>query len=243
MEKLKELKLHGMLKGLQEQQESTNMQQLSFEERLGLLVDIESLERENRQLKTRLKQAAFRQNACIQDIDYSLPRKMDQSLMQSLYCCQWIKDSLNVIMTGPTGVGKSFIACALGHQACMKGYRVKYLKLSRFLPQLAIARADGTYLKMIQQLTKVDLIIFDDWGLSVLNSQERHDMLEIIDDRHNRSSTLITSQIPQSEWFQVIGDPTLADAILDRIIYNAYTIELKAGSVRKKLSKLNNSNN
>ena len=162
MEKLEKLKLHGMLKGLQQQEESSNSQQLSFEERLGLLVDLESSERENRQLKARLKQAAFRQNACIQDSDYSVPRKLDQSLTQSLYTCQWVKESLNVIIIGPTGVGKSFIACALGHQACMRGYRVKYLRLSRFLPQLAIARADGTYLKMIQQLTKVDLMILDD---------------------------------------------------------------------------------
>ncbi len=243
MEKLQKMRLNGMLKGLQEQQESSNIQQLSFEERLSLLVDLEATERENRQLNTRLKQAMFRHNGSIQDIDYSLPRKMDQSLMQSLYSCQWIKESLNVMITGPTGVGKSFIACALGHQACMKGYRVKYLKLSRFLPQLAMARADGSYLKVIQQLTKVDLMILDDWGLSIFNSQERHDLLEIFDDRHNRASTLITSQVPKSEWFEVIGDPTLADAILDRILYNAYSIELKGGSVRKKLSKLNNSNN
>ncbi len=241
MEKLKQMKLQGMLKGLQEQQESSTSQKLNFEERFGLLVDLESLERENRQLNTRLRQAAFRQNACIQDIDYSLPRKLDQSLIQSLYTCQWIKESLNVIITGPTGVGKSFIACALGHQACMKGYKVKYLRLSRFLPQLALARGDGSYFKIIRQLAKTELIILDDWGLSVFSSQERHDILEIFDDRHNRSSTLITSQIPQNEWHQVIGDPTLADAILDRVLHNAYHLNLKGGSARKKLSKLNNS--
>ena len=239
MEKLRKLRFEGMLQALQEQQESSQAQALSFEERLGLLIDREIVARDNRQLQTRLRQAALRQKACIQDIDYSLPRHLDTSLMQSLYSCNWIKEHLNLILTGPTGVGKSFIACALGHQACVQGYKVRYLRLSSILQQLTLAQGDGTYFKKMQQLSKTDLLILDDWGLSVLSTQERRNLLEIFEDRHNRTSTIITSQIPQSEWHAIIGDPTLADAILDRVVHNAYQIQLKGGSIRKKMYKLN----
>ncbi len=240
LEKLKQLRFEGMFHALKEQQESQQAQALSFEERLGLLVDREIVERENRQLQTRLRQATLRQKACIQDIDYSLPRHLDTTLMQALYSCRWIKEHLNVIFTGPTGVGKSFIACALGHQACVQGFRVRYSRLSVLLQQMVLAQGDGTYFKKMQQLAKTDLIILDDWGLTVLSAQERQILLELFEDRHQRASTIITAQVPQSEWHTIIGDPTLADAILDRIVHNAYHIPLKGESIRKKMSPLNN---
>ena len=238
MDKLRSLKFHGMLKGLEEQIASKSYQKLSFEERLGLLVDLEIVERDNRRFSARLRHASLRQQACVEDIDYFHPRGLDKAFLQSLYSCKWIQDQLNLLITGPTGTGKSFMACALGHQACRKGYRVKYFRIPRFLPQLAIAKGDGSYLKLMAQLAKIDLMILDDWGLSVLNDQQRHDLLEIIDDRHNRSSTIITSQLPMEKWHAVVGDPTIADAILDRVIHNAYTLNLKGDSVRKKHSRL-----
>lgn len=239
-EKLKSMKFWGMAQAFEEQMSSSQYERLSFEERLGLLVDREASERENRRMQSRLKQAALRQQACIQDIDHTLPRGLDPALMQSLYSGQWIKEHLNILICGPTGIGKSFIACALGHQACLQGARVKYLRIPRLLPQLALARGDGSYLKMINQMARMDLIILDDWGLSVFNDQERRDILEILDDRHNRGSTIITAQLPVEKWHQIIGDPTLADAILDRVVHNAYKLQLKGDSVRKKRSKLTN---
>lgn len=237
-DKLRSLKLHGMVKGFDEQLASNEYNSLSFEERLGLLIDREDTERENRRLIIRLRQAKLKQEACMEDLDYTHARGLDKSFMKSLSNCQWIKESLNVLITGPTGVGKSFIACALAHKACLLGFRVLYLRATRFFGDLVIARGDGRYNRLMSQIAKADLIVIDDWGLCSLAACERRDMLEIIDDRHGVHSTIIASQLPVDHWHEVIGDPTLADAILDRLVHNAYKINLTGESMRKKKSKL-----
>lgn len=238
LEKLRELRLDGMARAFEEQMASSEFKDLSFEERIGLLVDRELTARNNRRLRTRLKKARLRQAACVEDIDYQHPRGLDKSLMKSLATCQWVSEKLNVLITGPTGVGKSFITCALGHRACLEGYRVFYARASRLFGELLLARGDGRYGKLMHTIAKSHLLIIDDWGLSVLTEQEQRDLLEILEDRHGISSTIIASQIPVEKWHEVIGNPTLADAILDRLIHNAYKINLKGESMRKKKTKL-----
>jgi len=233
MEKLQSLKLTGMIAALSEQLEMPDMDDLGFEERLGLLVDREVTEQENRRLYTRLRQAKLRHRACMEDIDYRQKRGLDKSVMRSLAACQWIKDGLNVLLTGPCGVGKSFIACALGHKACLEGYKVFYCRAPRLFEELNLARGDGRYARLMGSLAKKHLLIIDDWGLAVLTEPERRDLLEILEDRHQRHSTIITSQLPVEHWHEAIGNPTLADAILDRIIHNAHKIHLKGSSMRK----------
>lgn len=234
VEKLRELKLYGMLKAFEEQAASSNYTDLSFEERFALIVDRELTEKENRRLTSRLQQAKLRQQACMENIDYRAPRGLDKSLMQSLAQCQWIKEGLNVLITGPCGVGKSFIACALGHKACFNGYKVRYVRATRLFQNIITAKGDGTYIKLMKSYAKAHVLIIDDWGLSVLNNQERRELLEILEDRHGTNSTIITSQFPVKHWHETIGNPTLADAILDRLVHNAYTIQLKGDSMRKK---------
>jgi len=237
MEKLKTLRLHGMVRSFEEQLSSGDYDDMDFKERLGLLIDRELTEQENRRLTSRLKQAKLRQTASMENIDYRQKRGMDKSLMKSLSGCRWIKEHLNILLTGPCGVGKSFIACALGHKACLEGYRVFYCRSSRLFENLALARGDGRYSKIMNSLAKTDLLIIDDWGLSVLTDRERRDMLEVLEDRHQRRSTIITSQLPLEHWHEAIGNPTLADAILDRLIHNAHKIRLKGISMRKVRSK------
>jgi DNA replication protein DnaC len=238
LEKLRELRLNGMVKGLEEQSSSSNCHTLTFEERLGLLVDRELMERNNRRLRTRLQRAKLRQQACMEDIDYHQPRGLDKSLMKSLAACQWIRDHLNVLVTGPTGVGKSFVACALGHRACIEGYKVFYARAPRIFGELEVARGDGRYADLMRTIEKSHLLIIDDWGLSALNDREQRDLLEILEDRNGIHSTMIASQIPVENWHEVIANPTLADAIMDRLIHSAYKINLKGESMRKKKSKL-----
>lgn len=237
LEKLRELRLNGMVKGFEEQSSSSDCHTLTFEERLGLLVDRELTERNNRRLRTRLQRAKLRQQACMEDIDYHQPRGLDKSLMKSLAACQWIRDHLNVLVTGPTGVGKSFIACALGHRACIEGFKVFYARAPRIFGELEVARGDGRYADLMSTIAKSHLLIIDDWGLSTLNDKEQRDLLEILEDRNGIHSTMIASQIPVENWHDVIANPTLADAIMDRIIHSAYKINLKGESMRKKKSK------
>lgn len=241
MDKLRSLRLNAMARTLEEQMQMPDIESLSFEERLGLLVDREASDRENRRLKTRLKKARLKQNACIEDIDFRHPRGLDKSLMTKLFSCDWIKDGLNLLITGPTGTGKTFLACALAQKACREGYSVQYLRIPRIFQELHIAKGDGRYGKLLKDYAKTKLLLFDDWGLSKMTDEGRHDLLEILEDRHATSSTLFTSQFPVSKWYDLIGDPTLADAILDRLIHSAYKIELKGGSMRKKKSLLTKS--
>lgn len=238
LDKLRSLRLVGMAQSLEEQLASTEYNELSFEERLGLLVDREATERTNCRFKTRLTQAKLRHNSCLEDIDYRSPRGLDKSLLKSLVTCEWIKNHHNLLITGPTGAGKSFIACALAQRACLEGYRVLYIRVSRLFQNLSLGRGDGRYSKIMQSVVKPQLLILDDFGLSALSDFNRSDLLEILEDRHGIVSTIVTSQFPVSSWHELIGNPTLADAILDRLVHDAYKITLKGESMRKKNSKL-----
>ena len=238
LDKLKAMRFTGMARALEEQMKMAEIDSLSFEERLGLLIDREMTERENRRLTTRLRKAKLRQNAAIEDIDYRHPRGLDRSLMAKLSSCQWISQHLNVLITGPTGCGKTYIACALAHKACREGYTAHYTRLPRLLQELHIAKGDGRYGKLLASFAKTQLLILDDWGLAKLTDEQRHDLLEILEDRHGLRSTVVSAQLPVDNWHEIIGDPTLADAIMDRLIHNAYKINLKGESMRKRKSKL-----
>jgi len=233
LEKLNSLRLSGMASALQEQWEIDGIDEMSFEERLGLLVDREAVVRETRRLQTRLRKAKLRQHACIEDIDFRHARGLDKSLVTRLADCQWVKKHQNLIITGPTGVGKSYLACAFAQKACREGYSALYLRVSRLFEDMSLAKGDGRYIKMLQTFAKTDLLVLDDYGLAKLNQEQRHDLLELLEDRHELRSTLVTSQLPIDHWHEQIGDPTLADAILDRLIHNAHTINLKGESMRK----------
>lgn len=238
IEKLETLRLAGMTKALKEQMEMEDIGDMTFEERLGLLADRESAVRDTRRLKTRLRKAKLRQNACIEDIDFGHARGLDRSLILRLAECRWIAGHENLIITGPTGVGKSYLACAFAQKACREGYTAVYQRLSRLFEDLSLAKGDGRYLKLITALTKTDLLVLDDYGLAALNQEQRHDLLEILEERHGLKSTLVTSQLPLEHWHEQIGDPTLADAILDRLIHNAHKIQMKGGSMRKRKANL-----
>ena len=234
LDQLLQLKLTGMHRALSEQLAMSDIDTLSFEERLGLLIDRETTERADRRLQYRLRTARLKQPACIEDVDYRHRRGLDRRLMQKLATGEYLRDRLNVLITGPCGVGKTWIACALAHKACRDGHTARYLRLPRLLEDLAIARADGRYLKLLRDFAKTDLALIDDFGLANLNDDARRDLLEILDDRHGRKSTLVTSQLPVETWHDYIGDPTLADAILDRLVHNAYRLNLNGESMRKK---------
>lgn len=232
--KLHSLRLSGMAQAFEEQQLQPDIEQLGFEDRLGLLVDREETQRGNRLLLTRLKRAKLRQQACIEDLDYTTPRGLDRALIGALATGQWMREHLNLLITGPAGVGKSWIACALAHQACRLGFSVLYQRLPRLLEALALARADGSYAKLLQQLARVDVLALDDWGLTPLTDEARRDLLEVLDDRYQRKSTIVTSQLPIEHWYDYLGDPTLADAILDRLVHASYRITLRGESMRKQ---------
>ena len=238
LDKLHALKLTGMAAALEDQSATPDITDLSFEERLGLLVDREMTERDNRRMSSRLRRAKLRHAAILEDIDYRNSRGLDKGLIQSLSACQWVKEHLNVLITGPTGVGKTWLACALAHKACREGYTAHYVRLTRFLRELTIAKGDGQYPKLLANLAKVDVLVLDDWGLVKLSAENRRDLLEVLEDRHGRRSTIATSQLPIEEWHGVIGDATLADAILDRLVHNAYKINLRGESMRKRQAKL-----
>ena len=238
LDKLQTLRFFGMLSAFEEQMKMTDIENLSFDERFGLLIDREMIDRQNRRFKTRLRKAKLRQNACLEDIDFRHPRGLDKSLVMQLASGLWIKEANNLLIIGPTGVGKTYLACALAHKACQLDYSALYFRLPRLLQQLDIAKGDGRYGKLLKSFAKTNLLVIDDWGLKKLIKEQSHDLLEIFEDRHRLRSTLITSQLPVDHWHEIIGNPTLADAILDRLIHNAYRINLKGESMRKKKSKL-----
>lgn len=231
---LQALKLTGMLDALDQQHNQPATHDLAFEERFALLVDREVLYRENRRLARLLKAAKLRVDACIEEIDYRHPRGLQKSRMAQLASLDWIRQSLNLCVTGPTGCGKTWLACALGNQACRQGLSVRYLRLPTLLEQLRIAHGDGSYVRLMGQLLKTDLLILDDWGIQPLTSNQRNDLMEVIEDRHDRRSTLIASQLPIEHWHDYIGEATLADAILDRLLHGAHRLKLTGESMRKE---------
>jgi DNA replication protein DnaC len=233
LEKLQALRLSGMAKGLAEQLQMTGLEDLGFAERLGLLVDREMTERESRRLKDRLAKARLRQAAAVEDVDLRTPRGLDRSQFLALCSCQWVSQHLNVLITGPTGAGKSFLACALAQKACREGFTALYHRLPRLLSELTTAKADGRYPKLLASLARVDVLVLDDWCLHPLTDAHRRDLLEILEDRYGNRSTVVTSQLPVATWHDAIGDATLADAVLDRLVHNAYELRLKGESRRK----------
>lgn len=237
IEKLQQLRLSTMAKYLKNSCDPV-LQDLSFEERLSLLVDMEITERDNRRLQTRLRKATLKHDACLEDIDYGTPRGLDKSLLLTLAQCQWVKSNHNILIVGPTGTGKTFLACALAHKACLANHASSYNRLPRLLSDLQLSKGDGRYKKRIEELAKVDVLILDDFGLTPFSDENRRDLLELLDDRHERRATIVTSQLPIQLWHETIGNGTLADAILDRLIHNSYRIEMKGESMRKTKSRL-----
>lgn len=235
IDKLHRLRLPVMAQGLQELIDSPSAGDLSFEERLGLLADRELLERENKKLVWRLAKSRIGKTACLEDIDYRASRGLDRSLVLELASGDWIKNHRNLLVIGPTGVGKTFLARALGHQACLLGFSCLFLRTPRLFPEIALARETGKASRLLSSWARMDLLLLDDLCLLPLTQDQRHDLLEILEDRWETRSTLVTSQYPVDLWHERIGEPTLADAILDRLVHNAYTITLKGDSMRKRL--------
>src|SRR6266550_6867052 len=226
-----------MAKAFDDQQRQPDVTALTFEQRIGLMIDREATERENKRLIARLKFASLRQNATVEDIDLRAPRGIERAFFAKLIDGDWIGRKQNLLIIGATGVGKSWIACALGHKACRDNRSVIYRRLPRLFDALALARGDGQHARLLKMLARVELLILDDWGLAPMLVDQRRDMLEIMEDRHGRRSTIVTSQLPVEHWHEIIGDPTIADAILDRLVHNAHRLNLKGESLRKPAAK------
>lgn len=240
LEKLYAMRLGSMAEAWQQQSKDTKAGSLAFDERFALLVDAEHMARDNRRLGRLLKDAQLRiPGACVEDIDVAAGRGIDKAMVRQLAGCGWVHEHLNVLLTGPTGVGKSYVASALGQSACRKGHRVIYRRVPRLLDELALARAEGSYARLLGKLAKADVMLLDDWGLGALKEAQRHDLLEVLEDRYARTSTIVTSQLPISKWHEWIGDPSLADAILDRLVNNAYKLDLKGNSRRREKTATN----
>jgi DNA replication protein DnaC len=240
IEELRKLRLQGLAEALEMQLRSPGeAKNLLFEERLALLVDHEKVLRDRKRLQKRLQQAKFKQQACMQDITYESCRKLDKSLLLSFESCRWITDHRNILITGATGTGKSYLAEALTQNACLKGFTARRVQFPRFFHEMHAAKADGTYLKLQTELLKIDVLLIDDFAIAPCTDENRRDLLEIMDDRYNKKSTVVTSQLPVQEWHDAIGDKTLADAILDRLVHNAYRIALEGESMRKKTKPKN----
>jgi DNA replication protein DnaC len=234
LEKMQAMKMSGMVEAFREQIISDSYAELSFEERLSMLIDAEYATREQRKLTRRLQRAKLRHpNACIEDIDFKVHRGLDRQTVMTLARCDWIRDRLNVLITGPTGTGKTYLACALANRASRSGFTAYYVRASQLPQDLAVARGDGSYPRLLKRLTRTSLLVIDDWLLTPLTNAQRCDILEAIEDRHERTSTLIASQLPVSAWHDALGEPTLADSICDRLIHAAHQIKLDGPSMRK----------
>jgi DNA replication protein DnaC len=234
LDQMGQLKLGGMQEALREQQSHPKHADLDFEERLSLMLDRELLKRENNRVQNLQRRAKLRQCASIEDICYKSQRGLEKARVMAIAKGDFIRHHHNLLITGPTGCGKTYLACAIGNQACRLGYKVRYLLLTRFLEEMTLSHADGSYAKLMTQLHKDDVLILDDFGLTSINSAQRHDLFNLIEDRYQLKSTIITSQFPVAKWHEYLGEPTIADAILDRITENAYRIELNGESMRKR---------
>ena len=239
LEKLSALQLDAMAAAWQEQQRRTDHEALTFDERFGMLVDAQWLARENRRLQRALKEARLRlTQASLEAIDHRPTRPLDKALLRQLATGRWISEHHNVVITGPTGTGKTFIACALAHHACRSGFRALYRRLPRLFEELTLAHADGSYTRLLARLARIDVLVIDDWGLAPLRDQDRRDLLEIFEDRYGARSTILTSQLPVEHWHDHLGEATVADAICDRLLHNAHRIALKGPSRRKENAQL-----
>jgi DNA replication protein DnaC len=236
-QKLAALNLWGMDAAFQNYLDTPGGDALGFDERFGMLVDREWNDRQERHLKRRLQAAKLREPACIEDINFRHPRTLDRSVVQRLSTGQWVRNHENIIITGPTGIGKTWLACAFAQHACREGHSSLYCRSPRLLHDIAIARADGTYGLKLARLAKTDVLVLDEWGLAPLGDNERRDILEILDDRYGRRSTIVTSQYPVKKWHEYIGDPTIADSILDRLVHNAHRMELVGRTMRGEMVK------
>jgi|SRR5690606_15095891 len=237
-DKLRSMKLLGMLGSWNDQRSIPASNDLAFDERFGLIVDAEQLSRDNRRLKRSLTQAKLKvSQACLEGIDYAANRKLDKAVVAQLASCRWIAETQHVTITGETGTGKTYLACALAHQACRKGYRALYRRMPRLFHELTVARADGSYARLLARLAKTHLLVIDDFGVAPLTDQHRQDLLELLDDRYDASSVVIAGQLPPEKWHEYIDDPTLADAICDRVLHRAHKLKLSGPSKRKPASK------
>lgn len=234
IEKLQRLKFSGMGKAFEEQLQMPQVKELSFEERFGFLVDRELIERENKKLTNRLRKAQLKENACIEDIDFKSSRGIEKSGILSLSDCEWIRRKQNLIISGSTGVGKTYLACALAQKACREGFSASYYRTSRLFEEFAISKGDGRYIKILEKIAKSDVLVLDDFGISVLEKNEREALLEIVEDRYKSRATIIATQVPIEKWHEIIQDPTIADAILDRLVHNSHKIKIKGNSMRKE---------
>ena len=235
LEQLRSLKLNAMASAWEEQAQQAASTALSFDERFALLVEAEWRQRENQRLGRVLKEAKLKLgHAAIEDIEYPARRELDRAVIRQLATCRWVQEHHNILITGATGTGKTYVACALAQQACRRGSKALYRRASRLFDELALARADGTFVRLLARLARTDVLIIDDWGLAAVQDQERHDLLEILEDRHGARSTIITSQLPPKTWHAHLADPTLADAICDRLFHNAHRLVLKGPSRRKE---------
>lgn len=232
IDRLHELRLTGMAQALDDQRGQPDLHDLAFEDRFALLLERETTARADRRLTRLLQVAKLRLPATVEDLDFKAPRGLDRSVMLRLADGEWIRQHQVVLLVGATGTGKTYVACALGQSACRQGLRVRYFRVSRLFHDLVAARADGSYGKLLAVLLKADLLILDDWGLAPLGDRERRDLLEVLEDRHGRRATLVTSQLPVEHWHELIGDPTFGDAILDRLVHQAHRITLKGRSMR-----------
>jgi DNA replication protein DnaC len=239
LQKMKQMKLYGMAGAFRSMLEDHSKSGLTTDELIAFLIDSEWDDRNNRRIARRVKMARFRYKATVEQIDFTTDRNLDRNLMNRFADCTYIDKHENILITGSTGIGKSYIASALGNQACMLGYRVYYASSAKLFALLKMAKADGSYLREVARIEKTDLLILDDFGMQTLDSANRSALIEIIEDRHGRHSTIITAQLPVAMWIDAIGDKTIADAVLDRIVHNAYRIEMAGESLRKRLSSLN----